>query len=272
MAENKKIDWDLFDLYQKFYNTLYAATKQLPDGSRQLSDLFDEKALGQVTRDLADVLESAMSQRIKKGETDPRLTAAIGKAMNTIAFPPERHNEHPNLKCRYVTHDIISTDEIESYDSVNSLLKPLKEEGVDMTFPAKDEDIKIVAFHPAPKPQPLSPPDNAINAPLYTHTLTGQESQAVESLPDLTPESNSESQKKTGTDDRDCVATSVAILGGSQRNITDKKPIKADRNLNKNPDIDLKNGESGIRTRGTANRTLVFETSSFSHSDISPNQ
>jgi hypothetical protein len=30
------------------------------------------------------------------------------------------------------------------------------------------------------------------------------------------------------------------------------------------------NGEGGIRTRGTVARTLVFETSSFSHSDTSP--
>ena len=30
------------------------------------------------------------------------------------------------------------------------------------------------------------------------------------------------------------------------------------------------NGEGGIRTRGTENRTLVFETSSLSHSDTSP--
>ena len=32
----------------------------------------------------------------------------------------------------------------------------------------------------------------------------------------------------------------------------------------------MKNGEGGIRTRGTVNRTLVFETSSISHSDTSP--
>ena len=30
------------------------------------------------------------------------------------------------------------------------------------------------------------------------------------------------------------------------------------------------NGEGGIRTPGTVARTLVFETSSFSHSDTSP--
>jgi hypothetical protein len=32
-----------------------------------------------------------------------------------------------------------------------------------------------------------------------------------------------------------------------------------------------RNGEGGIRTRGTASRTLVFETSSIGHSDTSPN-
>mgnify|MGYP001476218309 CR=1 FL=1 len=32
----------------------------------------------------------------------------------------------------------------------------------------------------------------------------------------------------------------------------------------------MRNGEGGIRTRGTASGTLVFETSSISHSDTSP--
>lgn len=156
MSKGNQATWDLFVLYQKFYKTLYAATRLLPDGSRQVVDLFDEKALDRVTRELADVLESAFRQRIEKGESDPRLTAAIGKAMQEIAFPLERHNKHPNVKCRYITHDIIPTDQIESLDSVNKLLNLLKEEGVNMIFPTKDEDIKIVAFHLAPKPQSLA--------------------------------------------------------------------------------------------------------------------
>ena len=34
----------------------------------------------------------------------------------------------------------------------------------------------------------------------------------------------------------------------------------------------MKNGEGGIRTPGALSRTLVFETSSISHSDTSPEQ
>ena len=34
--------------------------------------------------------------------------------------------------------------------------------------------------------------------------------------------------------------------------------------------LSLKNGEGGIRTPGTLTSTLVFETSSISHSDTSP--
>lgn len=62
---------------------------------------------------------------------------------------------------------------------------------------------------------------------IYSHTLTGQESQAVESLPDLSP-TGGESQKKTGTDDKSCVATSVANLCGDIRSDTKSsgKPIK----------------------------------------------
>ena len=56
---------------------------------------------------------------------------------------------------------------------------------------------------------------------IYSHTLTGQESQAIESMPDLTPKDINEAQKMTGTEDQNCVATSVAILGGSQRIVTD---------------------------------------------------
>ena len=60
---------------------------------------------------------------------------------------------------------------------------------------------------------------------IYSHTLTGQESRAIESMSDLTPRSGTESQAKTGTDDQSVFATSFATLGGSIRCNT-KSPEK----------------------------------------------
>ena len=60
----------------------------------------------------------------------------------------------------------------------------------------------------------------------YTHTLTGQEAAAVNSLPDFS-QANSEAQAKTGTDDEGTKtgqnhrATNRAISGAQQRSIAD---------------------------------------------------
>ena len=55
---------------------------------------------------------------------------------------------------------------------------------------------------------------------IYTHTLTGQQSAAVESLPNLRPANDSIRQKKTGTDDAGALASCLAISNEKQRSDT----------------------------------------------------
>ncbi len=67
----------------------------------------------------------------------------------------------------------------------------------------------------------------------YTHVYTGQESLAVENLPDLTPTGKG-SQRKTGTDDAGALASCLAISGEQQRSDTksndDSNPSQASKN------------------------------------------
>ncbi len=61
----------------------------------------------------------------------------------------------------------------------------------------------------------------------YTHTLSGQETQAVESLPDLSlPSSQSQQAVKTGTDDENVLASCLARETGKHRTTSDAAGIE----------------------------------------------
>jgi hypothetical protein len=101
---------------------------------------------------------------------------------------------------------------------------------------------------------------------IYTHTLHGQQSEAVAKLPDLSVTSQ-EAQRATGTDGvttAPVLAFCLAQLGGEERTAADgagqiaegmqmsegqeERPFEL-----KNADCDAgteENGEAGIRTRG----------------------
>ncbi len=55
--------------------------------------------------------------------------------------------------------------------------------------------------HPKVAQSILRHSDINLTMSIYTHTLTGQESQAIDSLPDLLPSKNKQSATATGTDD-----------------------------------------------------------------------
>ncbi len=118
----------------------------------------------------------------------------------------------------------------------------------------------------------------------YTHTYRGEESAALDALPDL---SITEPMEISATGTTDAIpsqndsASCLSELGAFQQNLTDfNGPIKGETTSTPKAENPLKkggfrsktNGEGGIRTLERANSLPVFETGPFSHSGTSPNQ
>jgi len=83
--------------------------------------------------------------------------------------------------------------------------------------------------HPKVAQSILRHSDINLTMGIYTHTLTGQESQAVESLPDFSLGPNSERQKATGTDGRNVTADDhlVSNLGAPRTKQCDSMQYNA---------------------------------------------
>jgi integrase len=103
----------------------------------------------------------------------------------------------------------------------------------------------------------------------YTHVLAGQESQAVESLPDLSqPSRQAQAAIATGTDDT-CLPSCLPFQTGRNRNVSDNTGTTEKINCDtgrKNP----LNGAGGIRTPVTRKDKTVFKTVAISRSATAP--
>ena len=76
--------------------------------------------------------------------------------------------------------------------------------------------LALAGVHPKVAQSIMRHSDINLTMSQYTHVLRGQESDAVESLPDLTLPSSSK-QKATGTNDKTVLASSLALQGGKHR-------------------------------------------------------
>ena len=128
----------------------------------------------------------------------------------------------------------------------------------------------------------------------YSHTLLTDEADALSALPDFPSvfddsEPQSEALRATGTDDAraesvlpPCLPEKVApelisVQSDALSAAGETIPFRhsSDKNNAKNPSkqesfVANSSGEGGIRTHGTREGTLVFETSTFGHSVTSP--
>ena len=93
----------------------------------------------------------------------------------------------------------------------------------------------------------------------YSHIFRGQESEAVEKLPDLSlPSSQAEKQKKTGTDDVTMVENSATYLAIPERKTGDNTLQQLTTACvidNENADLRVKDG---IRTRDPWNHNPML--------------
>ena len=118
----------------------------------------------------------------------------------------------------------------------------------------------------------------------YTHTLVGEQSEALAVLPDLTLPAR-QALQATGTDDAQsdparlalCLAPQgrpegTSVGAGGLAAGTTAEARKSENPAEKQGSAEKKSGEGGIRTLGSISATPVFETGPIGHSGTSPNR